>query len=51
MLTEEGESKGFGFVCYKKPESAIAAQKDLHGRDGLYVKRALKKADRKKELQ
>ena len=52
MKGSNGESKGFGFVCYEKPESAIKAVTELHGKDGgLYVVRALKKEARIAEIK
>ncbi|PAA94415.1 hypothetical protein BOX15_Mlig030728g1, partial [Macrostomum lignano] len=56
MVDEAGKSKGFGFVCFKEPESAEAAVNALHGKelDGgktLYVGRAQKKGERLAELR
>jgi RNA recognition motif-containing protein len=39
MMDENGVSKGFGFVCFKRPEDAQKAL-ELHGNDGLYVREA-----------
>lgn len=55
MKSEEGKSKGFGFVSFEKPEEAEAACDDLNGNeiDGktVYVGRAQKKAERQAELK
>jgi polyadenylate-binding protein len=51
MKGENGESKGFGFVCFKTPSSAINAVSELNGKDGLHVVRALKKEDRLAEIR
>ena len=39
-----------GFVCFKRFEDARKAAETLHGKDGLYVVKALKKEERKKEV-
>lgn len=55
MRDEAGNSKGFGFVCYEKPEDANKALEQEHGRvlgdKTLYVAKAEKKADRQKALE
>lgn len=56
MIDETGKSKGFGFVCFKEPESAEAAVNALHGKDldggkTLFVGRAQKKGERLAELR
>ena len=47
----EGKSKQFGFVCFKKFENAMKACEELHGKDGLYVVKALKREERQKEVE
>ncbi|PAA46230.1 hypothetical protein BOX15_Mlig009946g3 [Macrostomum lignano] len=55
MLDETGKGKGFGFVCFKEPESAEAAVSALNGKEingkTLYVGRAQKKGERQAELR
>lgn len=55
MSDETGKPKGFGFVCFKQPESAEAATNALNGKDIngkiLYVGRAQKKGERQAELR
>ena len=44
MRDKEGQSLGFGFVCFVNYESAMQARHELHKEEGgLYVRQALKK--------
>merc|ERR1711920_862422 len=55
MKSEEGKSKGFGFVSFEDPEEAGKACDELNGTDiegkTVYVGRAQKKAERQAELK
>ncbi|KAB7497814.1 Polyadenylate-binding protein 1 [Armadillidium nasatum] len=55
MKTEDGKSKGFGFVAFEEPSAAETAVQELNNIevDGkrLYVGRAQKKGERQKELK
>merc|ERR1712066_620663 len=55
MKSDDGKSKGFGFVSFEDPEEAMNACDELNGQDldgkTVFVGRAQKKAERQAELK
>lgn len=52
MRNQGGFSLGFGFVCFKEYDSAKRALEHMNGgKEGLYVRQALKKDQRKAEVE
>lgn len=56
MLSEDGKSRGFGFVSFENPDDAEKAVNEMNGHDLgngrlLFVARAQKRAERQQELK
>merc|ERR1711894_421159 len=55
MKSDDGKSKGFGFVSFESPEEAMNACEELNGQDldgkTVFVGRAQKKSERQAELK
>ncbi|XP_069599610.1 polyadenylate-binding protein 1-like [Ranitomeya imitator] len=55
MTDQNGTSKGFGFVSFKKHEDALKAVNEMNGKDvngkAIYVGRAQKKLERQPEVR
>ncbi len=54
MRQESGESKGFGFACFKDPACALKALSELNGKEvdgkSIFVGKALNKEQRQAEV-
>lgn len=56
MKSDDGKSKGFGFISFEEPEQAEEAVKEINAKElnngkTMYVGRAQKKAERQAELK
>ena len=55
MSSDEGKSRGFGFVCYEDPDAAEKACDEMHAKEMngkiLFVGRAQKRNERQTELR